>query len=189
MRRHAFLRALLIGVFTTVAPLVFFTPASAQGGAVTTLIFVRHAEAGAGDPRNPSLTPAGEQRAQALLKSLSDAGVTAVYTSEYARTQQTGAPVAAAVGVTAVTVPVNSAPGAAMPARSTLEARSKELIDRILREQAGRTVLVVGHSNTIPILVKLASGKAVDAIAETEFDRMYVVTIRDGVAHVIKARY
>jgi broad specificity phosphatase PhoE len=193
MRRHAFLRSLLLGTFTAATALVTVArPATAQTGSVTTLIFVRHAEAGAGDPRNPSLTPAGEQRAQTLLKALSSAGVGAVYTSEYARTQQTGGVVAAAAGVTPVTVPVSAssaAPGGAMPAASSIEERSKEMIARILREQQGKTVLVVGHSNTVPLLVKIASGEAVDAIADTEFDRMYVVTIRDGVAHVIKARY
>ncbi len=178
MRRRTFLLALLLCGGTTLSAAAQTTPPAA--GAVTTIIFVRHAEAGAGDPKDPSLTPAGEARAQTLVKALAGSGVSAVYTSHLNRTKQTGAAVAAATGATSTAVPVNGA---------TLEADAQALIARILREQAGKTVLVVGHSNTIPVYAKAAAGAAVEAIADTEFDRMFIVTVRDGVAHVIQARY
>jgi broad specificity phosphatase PhoE len=175
MRRQAFLLALLLCGVTAVS-----AAGQTTAGAVTTMIFVRHAEAGAGDPKDPSLTPAGEARAQNLTKALAASGVSAVYTSHLNRTKQTGAGVAAAAGVSAIAVPVNGA---------TLNADAQALVARILRENAGKTVLVVGHSNTIPVYAAAAAGTAVDPVADTEFDRMYIVTVRDGVARVIQARY
>jgi broad specificity phosphatase PhoE len=175
MRRQAFLLALLClcGAQSLSAQSTASAPA-------TTIIFVRHAEAGGGDPRDPTLTPAGEARAQALVKALSGAGVAAVYTSQFNRTKQTGDAVAKANNVTAVVVPV---------AGATLDADAGALIARIVKENPGRTVLVAGHSNTVPLMVKKASGVTVDAIPETEFDRMFIVTIRDGVTSLIQAKY
>lgn len=193
MRRRAFLTALLVGggtVLSSFAMAASAASAQAAPGATTTLIFVRHAEAGAGDPRNPSLTPAGEARAQTLLKTLEKAGITAVYTSEYNRTQQTGGAVAKALNITPVTVPVNARPaGASMPGPDAITEGAKAMIARITTEQAGRTTLIVGHSNTVPIMVGIAAGQTIDPIADTEFDRLFIVTIRDGVASIVKARY
>lgn len=182
MRRQAFLLALLVCAGTAVSAAAQTTPKTADGGkgAVTTIIFVRHAEAGTGDPKDPSLTPAGEARAQNLVKALAGSGVAAVYTSHLNRTKQTGAAVATATGTTATAVPVNGA---------TLEADAQVLIARILRENAGGTVLVVGHSNTIPVYARVSAGAPVETIADTEFDRMFIVTVRNGVARVIQARY
>lgn len=160
------------------------------GAPVTTIIFVRHAEAAGGNPQDPSLSPVGEQRAQALLKAVSTAGIAAIYTSQYQRTQQTGGVVARALGVPLTAVPASSATAVnGAPATHPREADAAALVARILREHTGRTVLVVGHSNTVPVLVKQAARVTVDAIADSEFDRMYIVTIRGGVTNVIQARY
>ncbi len=174
MRRSTFLLSLVMLAVTG-------GPISARQGPATTIVFVRHAEAAGGtDPRDPTLSPAGQERAKALVKALSSSGVAAVYTSQYNRTRMTGEAVAAAASVTATAVPV---------VRASLVADAEALIARIVKEHAGKTVLVVGHSNTVPLMVQEATGVAVDPIAETEFDRMYVVTIRDGVARVISAKY
>ena len=55
---------------------------------------------------------------------------------------------------------------------------------------AGSTVLVVGHSNTVPGLVEALSGQAPDAMPETEYDRYTLVLLdADGGARVITSRY
>ncbi len=177
MRRYTPLIAFVVAALSFGAAA---TRLSAQAAQTTTIIFVRHAEAAGGDPRDPSLTPAGEVRAAALSKALSGAGVVAVYTSQYNRTRSTGGVVGKAAGATVTVVPV---------AGATLDADASTLIERIVRDHAGKTVLVVGHSNTVPLMVKKASGVGVDAITETEFDRLFVVNIRDGVARLIQARY
>jgi broad specificity phosphatase PhoE len=148
---------------------------------MTTIIFVRHAEAGGamGDPQDPGLTPAGRARAETLAKALSTSGISAVYTSQYNRTRETGKIVADACHAAVTSVPVGA----------NRDADAAALIAQIEREHPGQTVLVVGHSNTVPLMVQRASGITVDPIADTEFDHLYIVSIHDGIAHLVQARY
>jgi broad specificity phosphatase PhoE len=171
MRRTAFLLT-LAALCSPVASL------HAQTAAPTTIIFVRHAEAAGGNPRDPSLTPEGVERAQRLAKALESANVAAVYTSQYTRTRRTGE--LGGGGAPVTVVQVNGA---------TLDADAATLVARIAREQPGRTVLVVGHSNTVPIMVHKAAGRDVTAIAEDEFDRLYIVTDVAGKPSLIQAKY
>ena len=54
----------------------------------------------------------------------------------------------------------------------------------------GSTVLVVGHSNTVPGIVEALSGQAAEAMPETEYDRYTLVLLdTDGGARVITSRY
>jgi len=57
-----------------------------------TWYFVRHFEKQSGD--NPSLTDIGHFRAEKLANYFSDKPLTAIYSTDYNRTQQTAAPVA-----------------------------------------------------------------------------------------------
>ena len=82
--------------------------ASAQG----TIYLVRHAEradsgtmAGTTMATDPDLSEAGRARAASLAVMLKDAGIKAIYTTEYKRTRQTAEPLAKAIGVTATVVP------------------------------------------------------------------------------------
>ena len=51
---------------------------------------------GGADADDPPLTETGQRRAGALVTVLKDAGLTAIYTSEAQRTNQTAAPLAQA---------------------------------------------------------------------------------------------
>ena len=89
---------------------------------------------------------------------LKDAGITAIYTTEYTRTKDTAAPLAAALKVTAEIV----------------SARDQAaLISKIKAHSAG-AVLVVGHSNTVPTIIKALGGADV-TLAETEYDSLFFV--------------
>jgi broad specificity phosphatase PhoE len=146
----------------------------------TTILLVRHAEAGGGDPRDPALTAAGTERAGVLADALRGAGVTAVYSTQFRRTRETGAAVAEALGTSAAVFEVS---GADIP------QYSRALLEHIRNNHGGETVLVVGHSNTVPAFVAEATGRPADPIDETEFDRLYVVTLTGAEARVIRARY
>ena len=65
---------------------------ASSAAAQSTIFLVRHAEKKTGD--DPDLTKAGHARAESLAKMLKDADITAIYTSEVKRTQQTAAPLA-----------------------------------------------------------------------------------------------
>src|SRR3989454_12655624 len=69
---------------------------------VTTVILIRHAEKVI-DPNNndPDLSPAGQTRAQELVRMFGDAGINAIYATQYKRTQQTVKPLADKLGLPA----------------------------------------------------------------------------------------
>src|SRR6266540_2414733 len=72
-------------------------PLPAQGGPITVFI-VRHAEKGPGTP-DPSLTDAGRRRAAELARAVGDAHPSALFATEFKRTQETLAPLATATGL------------------------------------------------------------------------------------------
>jgi broad specificity phosphatase PhoE len=102
--------------------------------------------------------------------------VLAVYASEARRTQDTARPLASAL----------SLPVTVHPARDP-----QGLLDAIGASHVGGTVVVVGHSNTVPDIVsRLTRGKARVALRDDEFDRIFVVTVtRFGPPGVVSLRY
>jgi hypothetical protein len=55
---------------------------------------------------------------------------------------------------------------------------------------AGGTIVIVGHSNTVPALVKALSGIDVGAIAHDSYDALFVVTTTaPGRGRLVRARY
>ncbi|MSO50662.1 MAG: hypothetical protein EXQ49_12330 [Acidobacteria bacterium] len=153
-------RLLILGVVVVAMGIPVF--ANAQ-----MVIVVRHAEraddgASPGTSMtaspDPELSAAGKARAQKLAAMLGDAGITAIYTTEYKRTKDTAAPLAAKVGV---------------PAEVVLARDAAALIAKIKSHKTG-AVLVVGHSNTVPAIVKALGGSAV-TMADDEYDSMYFV--------------
>src|SRR5690348_11246554 len=152
-------------------------PLAAQQRAATTVILVRHAEKAATPADDPGLTDAGQARARALAAIARDAGVTAIITTQFARTRETARPAAEALGVT----PEVAKAGGAEHAQE---------VARLIGAHAGGVVLVVGHSNTIPAIVAALGAPQPPAICDSEYDNLYVVTlVPSKPAHVIRARY
>ena len=150
---------------------------------VTTVILVRHAEAVANAGNDPDLTEQGRARAAALVEALKDARVTAVLTTPYRRTTQTGEAVAKAQNTPLLSTPI--AAGAA-----GIDAHVREVARLVHQRHTGGTILIVGHSNTVPALVKALSGADPGEIAHDSFDRMFIVTTNTpGLGRVVRARY
>lgn len=171
------------GALALVAVLALPRPAYAQQQGVpaaappTTVILVRHAER-AGDPSgDPALTAAGEMRAKALVPVLRDAGVNAIITTQYQRTRLTAQPTAEALGITPEVVPAS---GRDHPAA----------VARYIREKhAGHTVLVVGHSNTIDAIAAALGAPNPGPIDDATYDNLFIVTVGEGKARIVRARY
>ncbi|MEL1265308.1 phosphoglycerate mutase family protein [Pseudoxanthomonas putridarboris] len=132
-----------------------------------TFIVVRHAEKATDDPDDPHLSATGQARAVKLAQRLRGEPVTAVYATEFRRTQQTGQPTADAHGLP-VSAYYSRGPAAESAAR--------------WKRQHGRgTVLVVGHSNTVPELVASLCDCPTEPMDDTEYDRLSIVRIdKDG---------
>src|SRR4051794_6005789 len=146
---------------------VLFTVVSgAQLSAQHTVFLVRHAErsdGGGSAPTmgtDPDLSEAGRARAASLATALKDAKITAVFATEFKRTQQTAAPLAKALGLSVTTVPADNV---------------AELSKRVKSSKGN--VLVVGHSNTIPDVVKRLGFVSPITIGDNDFDNLFLVTL------------
>ena len=135
----------------------------AQAAEPAVIYVVRHGEK-TGNDGDPDLTAQGRARASNIAAILKKTGIRQVFTSKTARTRQTAAPTAAALGV-----PVKE-----------YDARQPEKMVEELKA-AGGNALVVGHSNTVGKLVTLLGGEPGAAIGDDEYDRLYQLVVgRDG---------
>lgn len=127
------------------------------------VFLVRHAEKTA-EKNDPGLTEAGKARAIALADRLQGEGITHIHSSDYIRTRETAAPLAERLGLEVALYDPRDLP--AMAAK--------------LKSIPGRH-LVVGHSNTTGELTELLGGDGgTPIVEETEYDRLYVVTMETG---------
>ena len=149
---------------------------TAPAGTTTTFILVRHAEKGTDDARDPSLSDVGKARADRLAQLLSDAPLMAVYATVYRRTQQTAQPVADGHGMVVTTYDAKMADAA--------------FASQLRAAHAHGTVLVVGHSNTVPGIAAALSGTVVEAMQDDQFDRIYRISIdSEGKATLSQSSY
>lgn len=153
---------------------------------VTTVFLVRHAERADEPRRDPPLTEKGVARSQALARLLGNAGIKAIYTTQFARTKLTAEPLAKQLGVTPTALSLKLNPS---NPRAIADESTKETVDKIL-SHAGSGVLVVGHSNSIPDVIKMLGGDVVPTIDEAEFGDLFVVTVYgNGKAKVVHLKY
>lgn len=164
-------RAILFGLFFSC--LAVFT--RAQDPAI---FIVRHAErsdspAGspAATPADPALSDAGRARAAALAVVLKDAQITAIYATEFKRTQLTALPLARAMGLGISTIPAKD---------------TAALIAKLKGEQGN--VLVVTHSNTIPEIIKGLGISTPVEVAESDYDNLFVVLTGHS-SHLLHLHY
>jgi len=126
------------------------------------VVIVRHAEKAENDPKDPDLAPAGRARAEALAKILKDARISAIFTTEFKRTQETAAPTSASTGV-----------------RSTIVA-GKDIAALIAKlDQLSGNALVVAHGNTIPDIVKSLGIDTPVQIPDDDYSELFIVTLGD----------
>ena len=82
-----------------VFPVLLFGFFAAAAAAQSTIFIVRHAEKAESGGTDPDLSEPGKARAESLANILKDAGITAIYTTEFKRTQETAAPLAKILGI------------------------------------------------------------------------------------------
>jgi len=144
-----------------IGALAFMTlvaPAQAQGA--RTIYLVRHADKVSDETDSP-LSDAGRTRAKCLARTLEDAHVQEIFTSDLRRTQQTAAPLAEKLHLKPVAIPIS---------------RPDDLIDAIRSSKAG-SVLVVWHDATLPRILRALGAPEITPIAHTEYDRFFVLTL------------
>lgn len=129
----------------------------------TTYYFIRHAEKNRSNPseKDPHLTEQGHKRAQNWNKVLENIHFDAIYTTDYNRTRETAQPTAL---------------------KNQLEIKTynakSNFNEPFKKATYGKTVLVVGHSNTIPDFVNAVIGnKKYDDIDDGNNGNIYIVSL------------
>jgi TonB family protein len=133
-----------------------------QGELLTTVILVRHAERGPASPNDPVLTAEGQQRAERLARMLGNTPISAIYTTPFARTRGTAAPLAAARALTPIEVPLSP-------------DYASDIVARV-HEQRGGTFVVVGHSNSTRDVLRAFGVRNAPEIPETDYDNLFILT-------------
>jgi phosphohistidine phosphatase SixA len=153
------------------------TANAAAQAATTVVILVRHAEKAVTPIQDPPLTEAGVVRAYALATALLHMNVQAIITTELTRTRQTARPFAEANGLTLETVRTG---GGEAHARAVAAA---------VRKHAGQTVLVVGHTNTIPEIIAELGGPKLPDICDSQYSGFYTLILRGNKAELAISSY
>ncbi|MCC2955195.1 histidine phosphatase family protein [Massilia sp. IC2-477] len=126
------------------------------------IYLVRHGEKAAVG-QDPELTPQGQARAQAIATILARTGITSIHSTPTQRTRQTAQPLAQRLGLDV----------------QLYDPRAPKALVEKVKGLSG-PVLVVGHSNTLPELVRLFGGAPGSDIGDEEYDRLYQLTPMSG---------
>ena len=134
---------------------------------VTTVYIVRHAEKDStSDRADPTLSPLGQTRALALRKTLVGHHPVALFTTDTKRTRATLAPLAEVLKLE---------PQVYDP------RRGRDMTDRILKEYAGKSVVIVGHSNNVLSLIDdFGATPPVEEIGENDYEYLFTVRLITG---------
>jgi phosphohistidine phosphatase SixA len=156
------------------ALVAFASIASAQQA----VILVRHAElqgAAMAPAKELQLSEAGEARANQLSSILKDASIGAIYVTDFVRTSKTAEALSRELNRELTVVPKGDA---------------KELVERLHKNHRGQTVLIVGHTDTLPGLLKALGHPADIKIEPQDYSNMFVVIPNTGAAPTfLRLRY
>ncbi|MCC6417737.1 MAG: histidine phosphatase family protein [Gemmataceae bacterium] len=126
-----------------------------------------------------AISDVGVARAKALAEITRQAGVQVIITTQFLRTKQTAGPTADALGLTPTVV----ATQADLPGHLAAVAAAA-------RQQAGKTVLVVGHSNTVPGIVAALGGTKYPDLCDAEYDALFTLVIdAEGSVRTVRTRF
>ena len=140
-------------------------------GEATTIYVVRHAEKELGSA--PGLTPQGQARAEFYAKFFAKEKFAAIYSTPTRRTFETAKPLAEAQQL-----PVEEYANGL-----EFDAFAKTLLDK----HQGETIFIVGHSNTVPLLVNNLSGEDEHTdIPHEEYRRLYQLIVAPSGASTVR---
>jgi broad specificity phosphatase PhoE len=171
--KESFVSILTAGIPAAVL-VVFSTLVSAQQA----VILVRHAElqgAAMAPAKDLQLSEAGEARARQLSNMLKDSGVEAIYVTDFARTSKTAELLARELKREPTVLP---------------KGDPQELVARLRANHSGQTVLMVGHTDTLPGLLKALGHPADIRIEPQDYGNMFVVIPKGDAAPILlRLRY
>jgi broad specificity phosphatase PhoE len=145
--------------FLAAAAALALSTGAAPAFAQKAIVVVRHAEK-ADQSTDPALSLEGMARAEGLAKALASMDVKAVYVTQYQRTALTAAPLMKAAGLKPTQVHSDATP---------------ELVERMKKEHPNDVVLTVGHSNSVPRILKLLGATETIQLGDNDYDNLFIV--------------
>jgi broad specificity phosphatase PhoE len=154
------MRKLILILFVAISTVVL-----AQEKPITTFILIRHAEKDLTQSTNdPDLSAEGKNRAAKLVDVLKKTDLQAIYSTPFKRTQQTVEPLATAKSLQVLSY---------QPAKM-------DEIDAMLTKHAGGTILLSGHSNTVPQIINYLIGEEkYKALEDSDYGNVIIVSITE----------
>lgn len=150
--------------------------AQPQTNEITTFILVRHAEK-LDDSQNPDLSSDGYERVDLLARMMSEIEFNAVYSTFFIRTMETARVVAQQNHLEIVYYELENP-----------EAVTTDWLDK----HRGESVLVAGHSNTIPLFANALLGREhfTEIFEESDYGNILIITISaDNERHLLHMKY
>ncbi len=141
----------------------------------TTVILVRHAEKADDGTNDPHLTLEGARRAEELSYLLGHVQLTAVYSTPFHRTRETAEPSARRQGKKI----------------RLYQPNEQGFLERMLKEHPGGNILIVGHSNTVPVMANVLTGSEdFPWLHDSVYDNLFIVSaVELGKAKVTRIRF
>ncbi|MFO0552199.1 MAG: phosphoglycerate mutase family protein [Polyangiaceae bacterium] len=148
------------------------------GDRAVTVYLVRHAEkavveASSDAAKDPPLSEQGRRRADGLAKAVAGVELRAVFATQFKRTQETVEPAAKAHGLSVEVVSADDVAG---------------LVAKI-RAHAGATVLVAGHSNTVPEIAAKLGVKDALTLGDGDYGDLFIVESKRGSGALQRKRF
>lgn len=143
----------------------FSLNAQNSDSSITKIILVRHAEKENDGSKDPSLSVEGQKRAEKLNEFLSEIKIDALYATAYKRTKETLKFIAE---------------------EKKLEIQDynpsdTEFCESLLENEIGKTVVIAGHSNTVPFLVNcLIKSETYSQLSESDFGKIWILIFQSG---------
>ena len=116
----------------------------------------------ADDGRDPDLTAEGVERAKKIAKVLSQVPITGIYSTNYKRTRNT-------VSYTAKEKDLEV---------KFYDPRDPDFLTSLLESEKGGTLLISGHSNTVPTMINQLAKTNYPNFSEKEYDNLVFVIIK-----------
>ncbi len=159
-QKSAFIGCILFALFSlnSKAQKPIFSPG-------TTIYLVRHAEKDTG--KNPTLTTAGFARAGDLMRKLNNKGIQTIFSTDTRRTVQTVDSIKLLQNITLI--------------KYLGDTIGNDLVNKINQNHSNvKSILVVGHSNTVPKLIRRLGVKkyTIENLGDNEFDNLFVLTYK-----------
>jgi phosphohistidine phosphatase SixA len=170
---------LILTALLVLPVLRFAEPALGASDLPAMIVLVRHAEKADKPAGDPPLTSEGSKRAEQLAAVLTGADLTAVITTQLLRTRETAQPAATARGLPIESIKIDP---------DQQDAHVKAVL-AALRKRAGGSVLVVGHSTTVPKLIEALAGAHMPEICESVYDRLFVLVPTSAKPLLVQSRY